>query len=441
MANRWALRRLADLASLHGEQLDPAKHADKVFQLYSIPAFDQTRRPDKAKGSAIGSNKFTVPADAVLVSKLNPRIPRVWEPDIGNAEESLASTEFLVLRPKPGISARFLRYLCLSPAVRSELQARATGTSGSHQRVRPEDALAIEVLVPLDANEQIAIARILGALDDKIELNRRMSETLEAIARALFKSWFVDFDPVRAKAEGRDPGLPEPIADLFPDRFEDSELGMIPAGWVIGPVGTLAELAIGGDWGRDRPLDGDVEVRCLRGVDIDLLRRTGWSDAPKRYVSRASYEKRRPKPTDVLVEGSGQCGRSLASSEALTGVFLEPIIYSNFCKRLVTPSPDHALYLEYVLNDLVASGEMTNFVTGTAMPNLDHHGLLKGSMIVLPPTPVLVQFGRFAEVVRSRLFSPESRTLAEIRDALLPKLISGELRVPQAERLLEAAPA
>jgi type I restriction enzyme S subunit len=84
---------------------------------------------------------------------------------------------------------------------------------------------------PLD--EQRAIAHILGTLDDKIELNRRMSETLEAMARALFKSWFVDFDPVRAKAEGRDPGLPKEIADLFPDSFEDSELGEIPRGWEV----------------------------------------------------------------------------------------------------------------------------------------------------------------------------------------------------------------
>jgi type I restriction enzyme S subunit len=91
---------------------------------------------------------------------------------------------------------------------------------------------------PLD--EQRAIAHILGTLDDKIELNRRMSETLEAMARALFKSWFVDFDPVRAKAEGRDPGLPKEIADLFPDSFEDSELGEIPRGWQVKSIGDLA---------------------------------------------------------------------------------------------------------------------------------------------------------------------------------------------------------
>ena len=92
---------------------------------------------------------------------------------------------------------------------------------------------------------QRAIAHILGTLDDKIELNRRMNETLEAMARALFKSWFVDFDPVRAKAEGRDPGLPKPLADLFPDSFEDSELGEIPKGWEIKSIGDLADVAGG----------------------------------------------------------------------------------------------------------------------------------------------------------------------------------------------------
>ena len=92
-------------------------------------------------------------------------------------------------------------------------------------------------LPPLD--EQRAIAHILGTLDDKIELNRRMNETLEAMARALFKSWFVDFDPVRAKAEGRDPGLPKPLADLFPDSFEDSELGEIPKGWEVRRLSAL----------------------------------------------------------------------------------------------------------------------------------------------------------------------------------------------------------
>ncbi|MDP1607229.1 MAG: restriction endonuclease subunit S [Rhodocyclaceae bacterium] len=107
--------------------------------------------------------------------------------------------------------------------------------------------------VPVDVPplpEQRAIAHILGTLDDKIELNRRMNETLEAMARALFKSWFVDFDPVRAKRDGRDPGLPKPLADLFPDSFEDSELGEIPKGWGVQRFADTVDI-VGGWYTQD----------------------------------------------------------------------------------------------------------------------------------------------------------------------------------------------
>ena len=113
----------------------------------------------------------------------------------------------------------------------------------------------IEVYYPT-LKEQRAIAHILGTLDDKIELNRRMSTTLEAMARAIFKSWFVDFDPVRAKAEGRDPGLPADVAALFPDSFEDSELGEFPKGWRVCRIEDIAERVAMGPFGsstRSKP--------------------------------------------------------------------------------------------------------------------------------------------------------------------------------------------
>ena len=129
-----------------------------------------------------------------------------------------------------------------SDAVQDQLRARASGTTvlGIKQS---ELRKVLLTLPPLP--EQRAIAHILGTLDDKIELNRRMNETLEAMARALFKSWFVDFDPVRAKAEGRDPGLPKPLTDLFPDRFEDSELGEIPSGWEVRSLDEIARFLNG----------------------------------------------------------------------------------------------------------------------------------------------------------------------------------------------------
>ena len=152
----------------------------------------------------------------------------------------------------------FLRWLVRGPEWWEQIRQvhqRRRRLRQPEMRRRPELPAAHPPLA-----EQRAIAHILGTLDDKIELNRRMNETLEAMARALFKSWFVDFDPVRAKAEGRDPGLPKPLADLFPDRFVDSELGEIPEGWEVRSLDQIARFLNGlasaevpaGDGGRCR---------------------------------------------------------------------------------------------------------------------------------------------------------------------------------------------
>jgi len=375
------------------------------------------RRTNLEPGDVLFTNTGTIGRMAIA-----PSDPRTFRTTF---QKSVA-----ILKPRHDlIEPSFLYYLLHFDNAR--LSDFAAGTTQKNLLLKDLRSFAVEVP---DLPEQRAISHILRALDDKIELNQRMNETLEAMARALFKSWFVDFDPVRAKAEGLDPSLPKPIADLFPDSFKDSEVGEIPNGWDQRPLGAIAELMIGGDWGRDSPGPDDVPVRCLRGVDLDSLRRTGWSPAPRRFVSRTSFEKRRPEFTDVLVEGSGECGRSLAICDELAGVFSEPVIYSNFCKRLRTASASAALFVEYVLNGLVTTGGMKSFVTGTAMPNLDHKGLLTGLMVALPSADVLEVFGGLCSSARRRLFSSESRTLAALRDALLPRLISGELRVKNTAR-------
>lgn len=239
----WQEVALGDVVRQHTKQVNPANWPGALFLHFSIPAFDKNRKPAKERGMDIESGKFTVPVDSILLSRLNPRKSRVWEPTIENGDFAIASTEFLVLQPR-GIDRRFLKFLCLSPHMRSGLEGMATGTSGSHQRVRPQDALSIPILLP-PLREQRMIAHVLGTLDDKINLNRRMKETLEAMAQALFKSWFVDFDPVRAKMEGRWwrseslPGLPAEHYDLFPDRLVDSDLGEIPMGWEVGQFGDV----------------------------------------------------------------------------------------------------------------------------------------------------------------------------------------------------------
>ena len=154
-----------------------------------------------------------------------------------------------------------------------------------------EAAHARTVRIP-PLREQRAIAHILGTLDDKIELNRWMSETLEQMARALFKAWFVDFEPVRAKMEGRWrrgqslPGLPAHLYDLFPHRLVPSELGEIPEGWEVGPLGDFFEVGLGGSWGEDeRSMRATVAVRCLRGIDCHDLAEGRIPDVPVRWLS------------------------------------------------------------------------------------------------------------------------------------------------------------
>ena len=351
------------------------------------------------------------------------------------------STELIVIRGRPGVTEpRFAYYLAQSPAVRGYAISQMTGTSG-RQRVPVQafDHLTVRI-PPLYA--QRAIAHILGTLDDKIELNRQMNETLEAMAQALFKSWFIDFDPVHAKAEGRDTGLSPDVAALFPDSFEDSDLGEIPKGWIAVPIGSVANTTIGGDWGEDTAASpGAVEAVCLRGVDLEYLRKSGWADAPRRWFSVSSIQKRSLCARDVLIAGSGAgpTGRSLWAAPELDHVWGLPVVYSNFCKRLRCNSEALAVYIDRCLSTMRDSGEIWEYVNGTSVPNLDVGALLSGKVVVLPEASVLREFAGIIKKVSSRLLSPESCALATLRNTLLPELLSGDLRVKDVQHFEEAA--
>jgi type I restriction enzyme S subunit len=323
--------------------------------------------------------------------------------------------------------------------VRSFAISQMTGSSG-RQRVPIEALQHIEVPLPPLA-EQRAIAHILGSLDDKIDLNRRMNRTLEEIARALFRSWFVDFDPVHAHARGEAmPGLDPALDALFPAAFEDSPLGPIPAGWRVGTLGELVEVTIGGDWGKEEPLDDYVPTACLRGVDLENLRESGWANAPTRWVKKASLEKRKMETRDILIAASGQgpLGRPLWISPDILRLY-PSVVYSNFCKRLRAKSDDEAVYVDRVLHNLREGGGIWDYASGTSIPNLDVDGLLRSYLVVIPAPELMTAFHDFYMPIGHMLYSSESRTLAALRDTLLPKLMSGELRVAAAAEIAEAA--
>ena len=166
-SGEWEVKRLSDMATLSKAGLNPASTPDTLFTHFSLPAFDDGVMPVTEFGSLIGSNKFSVPSDAVLLSKLNPRIPRVWAP-LEIPDNSVCSTEFLVLIPRECTSRVFLAALCRSPIVCYQMELHAIGTTGSHQRIHPAQALAIVVIVPTDKAEQAAIAETLSDMDTEI---------------------------------------------------------------------------------------------------------------------------------------------------------------------------------------------------------------------------------------------------------------------------------
>ncbi len=417
----WRSSPLGSLVSIHKEQITPSSFPDRLFALHSISAFDDGQSPVLESGSVIQSNKFTVPSDAVLVSRLNPRFPRVWAPDVYDDLPAICSTEFLVLRPV-SIDRRFLHYLCLSPSFRTPLLERVTGTSDSHHRVAPISALEIEVAVPT-VSEQRAVAHVLGTLDDKIELNQRMNETLEAIARALFKSWFVDFDPVRAKMEGRDTGLPPDLADLFPDRLVDSETGEIPEGWEVKPRRDCVKLAMG----QSPP----GSTYNHHGDGLPFFQ--GRSEFGFRYPEKqrfCSAPTRVANPEDTLLSVWAPVGDiNVIWNRCCVGRGVAAL-------RHKSGSSSFTYHSAWALQRELREYEHTGTVFGAI--NKEQLQALK---VTEPARRIAEAFDAMSVSLdaRIRLVVAESQTLAALRDTLLPKLISGEIRVPDAERALESA--
>ena len=297
--------------------------------------------------------------------------------------------------------------------------ASTVGTPGIGQPLSSLRSIFVPV-PPLP--EQRAIAHILGTLDDKIELNRRMNEMLESTARALFKSWFVDFDPVRAKAAGREPGLPKPLADLFPDSFEDSELGEIPKRWRVGPILETARLLSGGTPKTDRDEYWSGSIPWASAKDVSQCGDSFLVETERKITARGLEESATqliPALCSVVVARGATTGRMVILGDAMA--------MNQTCYALATAvGTPFALYchLREEIGNLVHAAHGSVFDTITT-------STFATSKVVLPPSPVFGEFEKRVDPLFRRVLAGTkgSRTLAALRDTLLPKLISGELRV------------
>lgn len=372
----------------------------------------------------------------------NGKIAR-YRPCCGGNEPAFGSTEFIVIRGRDGVTDNdYVYYLTNWQEFRHFAVSQMTGSSG-RQRV-PASALE-NFLVPVPPlAEQRAIAHILGTLDDTIELNRRMNRTLEEMARAIFKSWFVDFDPVRAKSAVRRehptwtdeqvgraacPKLKPEIAALFPDSFQDSELGEIPMGWSLRPLPEIMHI------NPTRLLPKGTLAPYL-----DMANMPTQGPSPDTFVMREMGSGIKFRNGDTLIARITPClenGKtafidSLADGEVGWGS-TEYIVF-----RPKGAIPPLFAYL------LARTDEFRMFaiqqMTGSSGRQRVPAASLEKYRIVTPDidSPLYLNFGNIVSPMFDRIRASmlQSRTLTAFRDALLPKLLSGELQAPDAERIV-----
>lgn len=341
------------------------------------------------------------------------------------------------IRPKKHLlDGCYAFYALQTPKVREDLLGRATGTTV--QGIRQSELRRVKLPVP-DLPFQLAAAGALKAIDDRIHLLRETNATLEAIAQALFKSWFVDFDPVRAKSQGLAPaGMDEATAALFPDEFEESALGPVPKGWPFIDLGELTRRFGGaiqtGPFGSQLHAKDYVDKGIPVVMPKDIIGRRVSTDSIARVgsddVERLSRHKL--QAGDIVFSRRGDVERHALITKREVGW-----LCGTGC-LLVRPGPGWQSpgFLSLLLEAPRARTWLVQHAVGATMPNLNT-GILASVPVVLPPPALLAAFDAVVAVTdeqRSRN-ATMAETLADIRDALLPRLISGQLRLPGAAAL------
>lgn len=317
----------------------------------------------------------------------------------------------------------FLRWLLKGPEWWAEV-SKFINVGAVFDSLRCRDIPKFELTIP-PLEEQAEIAYILRALDDSITLLRETNATLEAIAQALFKSWFVDFDPVRAKAESRQPqGMDAATAALFPDSFEASELGLVPKGWAVRSLDSIADYLNGLALQKFPPSEDSwlpvIKIAQLRKGDTVGADRAGRNIKPEYVIQNG----------DVLFSWSGSlevviwCG-----GEGALNQHLFKVTSAEFPKWF------YYLWTRHHLPDF----QQTAASKATTMGHIQRKHLTEAKVIV-PPAEVLQQAGAFIAPLLDRWLSnaEQAQTLTHLRDTLLPRLISGQLRLPEAQSQLEA---
>lgn len=364
------------------------------------------------RGLSSSSAKL-IPANSVLLST---RAPVGY---VAIARNPLSTNQgFRSLILKDGFDPEFVYYLLQHNV--EYLRSHASGTTFAE--LSGTTLKSLRFMFP-PYPEQRAIARILGALDDKIEINRKMNTTLESIAQTLFQSWFVDFDPVHAKSKGRPPSLPLQIADLFPSEFEDSKLGRIPRGWKIGTVVDLC----------DRIENGGTPNRKIseywESGKIPWFKTGELTDGPliesQECITEIGLENSACK---IWKTGTVLIALYASPTVGRLGILEVSAASNQACSALSAKSQYGNHFLFYTL--LFARDNLQKISVGSAQQNINQQ-VIREYPVLFPSSSLTGIFQNLASILyRARVSNTiEIENLSSIRNTLLPKLLSGDLRV------------
>ncbi|MCL5257280.1 MAG: restriction endonuclease subunit S [Chloroflexi bacterium] len=401
---------------IRGCNLNGERFLDQEFVFVTEQKADELRASNAFPGDLVFTHRGTI--GQVGIIPLSSRYPRYV----------VSQSQMKLTCDTKKVDPLYVFYFFRSPYGQHALLAN-TSTTGVPAISRPLTSLrGISVPIP-SLPEQRAIARILGSLDDKIELNRKMNETLEAMARALFKSWFVDFDPVRAKAEGRRPyGMDDATAALFPDSFEESELGEIPEGWKVVPLPEVIEV---------NPTRRLAKGQAAPYLDMQNMPTSG--HRPAGWISRPFGSGTKFINGDTLLARITPC---LENGKTAFVDFLQPGEVGWGSTEYIILRPKPSLPAEYGYF-LARSESLRDFaiqnMTGSSGRQRVPPDCFNNYLVVVPDKAIGERFGQLVGPLMSRIKSDsqQSSSLTEMRDALLPKLLSGEIRVKEAERVVE----
>ena len=422
----WKEVRLGDVCSISSSKRIFAKE----YQTLGVPFYRGKEIIEKQRGNNV-SNELFITRERYEEIKENFGVPQKNEllltsvgtlgvPYVVKEEEFYFKDGNLTwFRKFNGLDVEYLYYWFLSPYGKNEIDSKAIGST--------QKALTIETLckfnikIPSEVEDQRRIASLLSSLDRKIELNNKINADLEEMAQTIFKNWFVDFEPFK---DGK---------------FVDSELGMIPEGWKVGSYSEMIESLISGDWGKETPQGNYThEVACVRGCDFQDINNGVRGKTPQRYILEKNYQTKHLKDKDILVEISGgtatvSTGRTSLVTEELLKKYKHDIVCTNFCKVL-RPLSQFSSYVYYSWKYKYDNDIMFGYENGTSgIKNFAIKDFIEKELVLIPKEQDIVEFQKIIDNLQKQkqIKGTENTTLFLLRDTLLPRLMSGEIEVPE----------